>query len=159
MGDGGATALADAITSLTALQSLDFRCCPPYQLDSRKSLYLPLSHPDFRFKVRLIPSQRPAQQNHRFSPGQSAWLTSFLGLSGRDCGVGHTGSMALGNAMACLTELVSLVTVNGCDKMRKLRNGNFGEEGKVDLQGTELAIPVARYLPLGSTQITELNVR
>ncbi len=60
--------------------------------------------------------------------------------------------------MAGLTGLAALVSVNGWDKMRKLRSGK-DTSGSLDLQGTELAVPVARYLPLNSNNLKELNVR
>ena len=72
------------------------------------------------------------------------------------------GSTALGNAMAGLTDLAMLATVNGWDKMRNLRSGSWtcAEEGqKVDLHGTELAVPASRYLPLSNNLLTELNLR
>ena len=74
--------------------------------------------------------------------------------------MGDAGSTALGDAMAGLTGLD--VLVNGWDKMRSLRSGSWtcAEEGqKVDLRGTELAVPVARYLPLNSNILSELNLR
>jgi hypothetical protein len=116
----GATALAEAIISLSALQSLDFRC-------AICQLFFWNDLPSLKFR-------------------------------GRNCGVGDAGSMALGNAMAGLTGLAVLATVNGWDKLRGLRNGEKGNS-KVDLHGTELVVPVARYLPLSKGELTDLNVR
>lgn len=64
--------------------------------------------------------------------------------------------------MAGLTGLGVLGTVNGWGKINDLRSGSWPceEEGqKVDLHGTELAVPVARYLPLSSNLLSELNLR
>jgi hypothetical protein len=89
-------------------------------------------------------------------------MTWYLILCCRGCKVGDAGSTALGNAMAGLTDLAVLATVNGWDKMRNLRTGKWTcvvEGEKVDLNGTELAVPVARYLPMSSNLLTELNLR
>ena len=72
--------------------------------------------------------------------------------------MGDAGNIELGNAMAGLTGLAVLVAVNGWKQLRVLRSGGKANS-KVDLHKIELAVPVARYLPLSSNEITELNVR
>ncbi len=60
--------------------------------------------------------------------------------------------------MGEFTSLAELVTVNGRDWPRLLLNEN-GRVEKLMLQGTEIAVAMARYLPYSAMTLTELDVR
>uniref|UniRef100_A0A7S0QV44 Uncharacterized protein n=1 Tax=Cryptomonas curvata TaxID=233186 RepID=A0A7S0QV44_9CRYP len=81
-----------------------------------------------------------------------ALLTSLQDLNLKGNQLGADGWTAVADALEGMTSLTSL---NGCDKCRAICTGGQTE---MRLEGTELGVWAARYLPLSASTLTKLNL-